>query len=133
MKKLLLVGTLILSVGAFAMKYDDTINNRNYHHNPYSNCSMMGGENHHKGHKKYSYLTDSQRDEIAKIKITISEKKLALKKLMLERNINWSQVEKLNEEIGDMSAKLKTDIMKYRYENSQNYSNNNEDLGINNN
>ncbi|SKA11992.1 hypothetical protein SAMN02745174_02607, partial [Cetobacterium ceti] len=63
----------------------------------------------------------------------ISEKKLALKKLMLERNINWSQVEKLNEEIGDMSAKLKTDIMKYRYENSQNYSNNNEDLGINNN
>ncbi|SKA13407.1 hypothetical protein SAMN02745174_02641, partial [Cetobacterium ceti] len=55
----------------------------------------------------------------------ISEKKLALKKLMLERNINWSQVEKLNEEIGNISAKLKTDIMKYRYENSQNYSNNN--------
>ncbi|SJZ52842.1 protein refolding chaperone Spy/CpxP family [Cetobacterium ceti] len=136
MKKLLLIGTLILSVGAFAAGQGNNVDGNNnrgrYYHNHNSNCTMMGEKSYKRGNKRHLNLTEAQRKEISKVKIALEEKKLELKKLMLESNVDWSKVEKLNQEMGNISAKLKTDMMKYKYENRQNLINQNNVKNTNN-
>lgn len=136
MKKLIIIGTLILSAGAFANgHWNDNSNNNNQcvGWNNGSRCYTQNNrDNWNRGNKKHFRLTTEQKKEISKVKIALEEKKLELKKLMLENNVDWTKVQKLNQEMGNISAKLKTDMMKYKYENRQNLINQNNTNNTNN-
>ncbi|MGL4308507.1 MAG: hypothetical protein ACRC0W_00220 [Cetobacterium sp.] len=131
MKKMLMVGLLVLSASVFANgnmmngnNNNNSGNGKGWHHN--SNCdAMMQNNNHRRNNNKKSgfkfKLNAEQRKEIDKIKIQIDEKKLELKKLMTEDSINWDKVGKVNQDISTVTANLKTKMMKYKYDARQEY------------
>ena len=54
--------------------------------------------------------------EMQKNMIDIEQKQLDIRKAMLDDKVDWSKVEKLNKEIGEIRAKMQTEMMKNQYE-----------------
>lgn len=113
MKKFLLLGVLAISSISFAW---------GGHHNNYGNYGYRG--NHccySSGYHMNSYrnnnvnLTSAQQKTIDNYQLQIDEKKLEINKIMNSDNVNWNQVGKLNKEIAEIRAKIKTEIMKTQY------------------
>lgn len=141
MKKLLIISTLLIGATAFAVTASNSANmpalcpmtgntalrsgsgngmgpgmktgaNR-------SENSMMGKKASKKRGFKTGYMsklmTPEQRLAAEKNMITVQEKKLELRKVMLEKTPDWKKVEKLNQEIANIKAKQSADMMKIRY------------------
>lgn len=118
MKKLLMVGMLIISAGAFAAPHHTEQQGMGMGQGMMmDNCQMTGNG---KGAQMYnnmmSNLTPEQKKEMQKEMVQIQEKRLEVKKAMLEDKVDWTKVEKLNKEIGEIQAKHKTQMMKYMAE-----------------
>ena len=54
--------------------------------------------------------------EMKKNMSDIEQKKLDRKKAMLDDKVDWNKVEKLNKEIGEIRAKMQTEMMKKNYD-----------------
>ncbi|MGL4867060.1 MAG: hypothetical protein ACRC4S_00150, partial [Cetobacterium sp.] len=60
-------------------------------------------------------LTQTQQQMFRDYQIQISEKQLEIAKLKNSNNIDWTQIEKLNQEIAILRANFNTEKMKIRY------------------
>ncbi|MDX8335253.1 hypothetical protein [Candidatus Cetobacterium colombiensis] len=128
MKKYVLICSLILSAltfGATNSDYEDSVDGSSgnnmpmmqTHHNNSSPCNMMQQMPGWKADKKMMksrmmYMTP----EMQKNMIDIEQKELDIRKAMLDDKVDWNKVEKLNKEIGEIRAKMQTDMMKKNYE-----------------
>ena len=112
MKKILLLGLLVVSSAAFATNY----HNSNYTHNKHHNNCYNNAIN----------LTDAQRREIRDYKLDIQEKKLKISRLLNSEKIDWNQIENLNKEIALSRAKLNTEMLKIRAAQKTALPNNNQ-------
>ncbi|MEG0134375.1 MAG: hypothetical protein RR476_02695 [Cetobacterium sp.] len=101
MKKMLIVGTLVLSALTFAKGHGDMA------------CNMQGMSGMGKGHSRM-ILTPEQQKLRSENSIAIQEKKLQVKKLLLNEKIDWTKVETVNKDIAILQAKQKTEMMKIR-------------------
>lgn len=101
MKKKLFLGILTLSTLSFAWggSYNLCCSNNGY----------MRGHN----YSQNSQLTQEQQQLLTNYQIQISEKQLEITKIRNSTNIDWNQIEKLNQEISEISIKLNTERMKY--------------------
>lgn len=137
MKKLLIISTLLIGATAFAVTASNSASalcpmtgntmvrngngmgpgmktgaNR-------SENSMMGKKASKKRGFKTGYMsnlmTPEQRLAAEKNMISVQEKKLELRKVMLEKTPDWKKVEKLNQEIANIKAKQSTEMMKIRH------------------
>ncbi|MCF0171864.1 MAG: hypothetical protein HUJ87_15330 [Fusobacterium varium] len=112
MKKYLLLGVLAISSVSFAWG--------GYHHN-YGNYGYRGNHCSSYGYHMNSYrnnnmnLTSTQQKAIDNYQLQIDEKRLEINKIMNSDSVNWNQIEKLNKEIAEIRAKIKTEIMKTQY------------------
>lgn len=61
-------------------------------------------------------LTPEQRTAVEKNRIAIQEKRLEVRKALLEKSPDWKKIEKLNQESATIMAKSKTEMMKLRFE-----------------
>ena len=98
MKRVLLIGSIVLvfgvvtfSRGGFGMG---------------GNGGMMGG-----GCGGYGYMNSNP--EAQQSSIRIQEKNLEIRKETLKANPDWKKIEKLNTEIANEHAKLRTEMQKY--------------------
>lgn len=57
-----------------------------------------------------------QQKKIKKIEIDIEERELKIKRIFLEKPVNWEKIQEENEKIALLEAKLKTNIQKVLYE-----------------
>ncbi|MGL4534087.1 MAG: hypothetical protein ACRCUA_03390 [Fusobacteriaceae bacterium] len=111
MKKLLMIGVLAISAVGFAA------GNGNGGRNGMGrtgNVSHFNNQTNRQGN--LINLTTEQRETITKERITMDEKKLEIRKLMVTSNPDWKKVEKLNLELATLKAKSKTQMMKLRHE-----------------
>lgn len=81
------------------------------------NSSMMGRKSGKMGRGNggaygYNMLTPEQRTAAEKNMITAQEKRLEVRKLMLDKTPDWKKVEKLNGEIANLQAKNRTEMEK---------------------
>ena len=128
MKKYVLVCSFILSAFTFAASHDNhqdhiqqnTMNDMPMMQSQNTNCptcnSMMpmSGGMGKKMMMKNNMMT--MTPEMQKNMIDIEQKQLDIKKAMLDDKVDWSKVEKLNKEIGEIRAKMQTEMMKNQYE-----------------
>ncbi|WP_297596152.1 hypothetical protein [uncultured Cetobacterium sp.] len=124
MKKLLFVGTFIMSALTFSAN-TTTEETQNMMHGKMmsctsENCSMMNeGKMGNKGKMMDNHMmnmTPEMQKEMQKDNILIKEKNLEVQKAMLENKVDWSKIEKLNKESAEIKANLKTKMMKSHYE-----------------
>lgn len=119
MKKFLILGTFILGTMTFSapnnnmMNNGHMMNNGNGMHNIHDN--NMSNKNGRMGRME-SYLTAEEKTAFQKDRITIEEKNIEIKKIMISEKPDWSKIEKINMEIGNIMAKNKTLMMKKRFE-----------------
>ena len=107
MKKLAVVGVMVLALGATAF----AIGHRNWNgsegmHN-FGNTSCQSSSNH---------MNFKRSPEMEKSSILIGEKKLEIRKEMLKDSPDWNKIEKLNTEISTERGKMRTAGMKARFE-----------------
>ncbi|MCX3066081.1 hypothetical protein OQE61_01055 [Cetobacterium somerae] len=130
MKKYVLVCSFIISAFTFAASHDNhqdhvqqnTMNdmpmmqsqNNNCHNNMMQNMTQMPGWKSDKKMMKSNMMYATP--EMQKNMIDIEQKELDIKKAMLDDKVDWSKVEKLNKEIGEIRAKMQTEMMKNQYE-----------------
>ncbi|MGL6065363.1 MAG: hypothetical protein ACRC0S_09825 [Fusobacteriaceae bacterium] len=107
MKKILIVGILALGTMTFANGFGShgkRHNNSGYGCNSANmNGNMMNGN--------MSHGKRVRTKEELKNNINIQEKRIAIKKLMLDDNVDWKAIEKINLEISQMQAKNRTLMM----------------------
>lgn len=106
MKKILITGALILTIG--------TIGAARGMHNGYGNGYGRGGHGSCGGGYHNEMLNDNP--ELQKSWITIQEKNLEVKKELIKKSPDWKKVEKLNGEIAAEQAKVRTARTKYMRE-----------------
>ncbi|MGL4567623.1 MAG: hypothetical protein ACRCU6_03720 [Fusobacteriaceae bacterium] len=75
----------------------------------------------HKGKKSMNKnlensLTPEQKIAIEKNKIAIQEKRLEVKKSLLDKNPDWKKIEKLNLESAVLHSKNRTEMQKLKFE-----------------
>lgn len=63
----------------------------------------------------YALLTPEQRTAAEKNMIAVQEKKLEVRKIMLDKTPDWKKVEKLNLEMATLQAKNRTEMDKARF------------------
>lgn len=63
----------------------------------------------------YALLTPEQRTAAEKNMIAVQEKKLEVRKIMLDKTPDWKKVEKLNLEMATLQAKNRTEMEKARF------------------
>ncbi|WP_438588023.1 hypothetical protein [Cetobacterium sp.] len=88
--------------------------NNNCHNNMMQNMTQMPGWKSDKKMMKSNMMYTTP--EMQKNMIDIEQKELDIKKAMLDDKVDWSKVEKLNKEIGEIRAKMQTEMMKNQYE-----------------
>ncbi|MEG0069883.1 hypothetical protein [Cetobacterium sp.] len=122
MKKLLVIGTFMISALAFSADTTtkDTQNMMNGKMMQCETCPMMEsgqmmGQNKMMGNHMMNVTPEMQK-EMQKEMILIKEKNLEIQKEMLENKVDWAKVEKLNKEIGDIKAGMQTKMMKVHYD-----------------
>ena len=113
MKKLLIVGVLAISAVGFAAGKSNGMDM-----NKMGKTGNISQVNKNKGTRKGGLvnLTTEQRQTLAKERITMDEKKLEIRKLMVTSNPDWKKVEKANLELATLRAKSKTEMMKLRHD-----------------
>lgn len=102
MKKLLVIGMMVTVLGstAFANRHEE------HHRNLPKHINRMQKVGHH-----------GKRDiENEKLRIEIDEKRLEIRKELLNDKPNWDKIEKLNIEIATQEAKVRTCRMRENYE-----------------
>lgn len=62
------------------------------------------------------FFTPDQRIAAEKNRITIQEKRLEVRKSLLEKNPDWKKIEKLNLESATLQAKNRTEMQKLKFE-----------------
>lgn len=117
MKKTVLAGVLLVSGLVFA---HEGFGGRNSD-NPQQGYRMMGGP-------AYSQsLTEEQQKKLLdernqmmelrnKYSLKLSEKRLDLQKEMIKEQVEWKKVEKINGEIANIQADMRTDMYKHHVE-----------------
>ncbi|MCP1226111.1 hypothetical protein [Sebaldella sp. S0638] len=115
MKKVFMIGALVLSIGGFAaargMGYGGGMGYGNGHH---GGCGGGG----------YHYQMMANNPDMQKSWITIEEKRLDVRKEMIKTSPDWKKIEKLNTDIATEQAKMRTAMEKYMRENpNANYTN----------
>lgn len=108
MKKLIVLGTLVLSAAAFSAGHQNSGN-------------MMGSGGMMKGMScpmmsHDSMMTPEMQKEMQQKMIAMDEKELEIKKALAEDKIDWDKVGKLNKELADMKADMQTQMMKAHYD-----------------
>lgn len=106
MKKILLTGALILSIGTIGLARGMHNGMGNGHGR--GGCGSYGGGYHNQ-------MIDNN-PELQKSWITIQEKNLEIKKELIKNSPDWKKVEKLNSEIASEQAKIRTARTKYMRE-----------------
>lgn len=97
MKRLLIGSLMALTIGTAAFA--------GMHHG-----GMRNPAGHHMG-RECGY----PRNE--KARIFIDERRLEIRKELLNEKPDWNKIQRLNSEIADKRAEIKTENMKYRFEN----------------
>jgi len=111
MKKTLIFGLLLLSTVVFS-----------HMHGGYGGYNHMSG-GYGAGMGMYQTLTPEQQkelnlleNEIYRIRsgymVDIQAKQFEIERLMLQDNVDWKKVERLNQEIAKLQANMATEIMK---------------------
>lgn len=116
MKKYVLVCSFIISAFTFAASHD---NHQNHvQQNTMNDMPMMQSQNNNcpKCKKMMKNNMMNTTPEMQKNMIDIEQKQLDIKKAMLDDKVDWNKVEKLNKEIGEIRAKMQTEMMKNQYE-----------------
>ena len=126
MKKYVLICSFILSAFTFAASHNSNQQNQNtmdgmpiMMQSQNTNCPtcnnmmpMSGGM----GKKMMKNNMMNMTPEMQKDMIDIQQKELDIKKEMLENKVDWNKVEKLNKEVGEIRAKMQTEMMKNHYD-----------------
>lgn len=109
MKKLLVGSLMLLAIGTavYARPHDERYRDDRgtYHHS-----MRHRGEGRHCGRRT---------PESEKSRILIDEKRLEIRKELLNEKPDWNKIEKLNSDIALERARNKTEHMKYRFENDR--------------
>ncbi|WP_432205026.1 hypothetical protein ACQ9ZF_03425 [Cetobacterium somerae] len=132
MKKYVLICSVILSSLSFAASHDSHQNHSSENmmdnmpmmtqpqESDCPKCSMMQNMQQMPGWKADKKMMKSRMmymtPEMQKNMIDIEQKELDIRKAMLDDKVDWNKVEKLNKEIGEIRAKMQTDMMKKNYE-----------------
>lgn len=103
MKKLAVVGVMLLALGATAFARGHREGGM---HN-FGNSSCQSSSNH---------MNFKRSPEMEKSSILMEEKRLEIKKELLKDSPDWNKVEKLNTEISTEKGKMRTAEMKARFE-----------------
>ncbi len=121
MKKILIVGLLVISAIGFANGYGHGGNHggRNGQHR--GNCGGRNGQ--HRGNyggmnghmNNGRNLTDSEIRENRKNSVVIQEKELEIRKLISENNVDWTRVEALDSELSRLRSTHRIERMKRNY------------------
>jgi len=109
MKKLLVAGLLVVSVVVFARGYN------NYSH-MYDSHRYETGINQNltpEQNEKLSALEKENYNNRRRHALEIQTKNLEVQRMMNEDKIDWVKVEKINGEIADIQAKMRTESMKF--------------------
>lgn len=116
MKKILILGLIFISTVVFSHMYGG------YGH-------MQGGYgmqgSYRSGSGMYQTLTPEQQEKLNLLEnelyktrsvyiADIQTKQLEIERLMLQDNVDWKKVERLNEEISKLQAKMATETMKHQ-------------------
>ncbi|MCQ8211235.1 hypothetical protein NON08_01455 [Cetobacterium somerae] len=132
MKKYFLIGSFIISAFTFAASHDSHQNHSQQNMMNDNNmpmmqsqencpkCNMMQNMSQMPGWKADKKMMKSNMmyatPEMQKNMIDIEQKELDIKKAMLDDKVDWNKVEKLNKEIGEIRAKMQTEMMKKNYD-----------------
>lgn len=108
MKKLVIGSLMVLALGTTAFAKMD--NERNF---------ADKGYHHSMNHREEGRHCGRRSPENEKSRILIEEKRIEIRKELLNEKPNWNKIEKLNNEIALERAKNKTEHMKYRFENDK--------------
>lgn len=116
MKKYVLICSFIISAFTFAASHDK--HKDSSQQNAVCNCNspMMqipgwkGDEKLMKSSMMYV------APEMQKNMIEIEQKELDIKKALLDDKVDWNKVGKLNKEIGEIKANIRTEVIKKRHE-----------------
>lgn len=109
MKKLLIAGLLVVSVGLFARSYNNFYHMHDYERYEteiYQNLTPEQSE-------KLSALEKETSNIRRKYALEIQTKNLEVQRIMIEDKIDWEKVEKINGEIAYTQAKMRTESMKF--------------------
>ena len=98
MKKALLIGSIVLTLGAVTFARGG--------YGMGGNGGMIG-----RGCGGYGYINSNPEAQQARIRI--QEKNLEIRKETIKANPDWKKVERLNSEIATEQAKLRTEMQKY--------------------
>ena len=118
MKKKALILGLILSTAAFGFQKPDY--DESDHHKKFREVKEQRME-------LFENLSQEQKDKItelrsenfkknSKLKLSIDEKMLNIRKLMMEEKVEWSKVKKLTKEIGVLESEVEYNNLRNRYE-----------------
>ncbi len=118
MKKLAVVGVMLLALGAtaFARGHKNWNDSDGRMHN-FGSTSCQTSSNH---------MNFKRSPELEKSSILIEEKRLEIKKELLKDSPDWNKVEKLNTEISTERGKMRTAGMKARFEYNKTLPNQNQ-------
>ena len=106
MKRLLLGTLMILTVGTSAFA-----GTHHHHHNNYRNETQKRYQQQYQKNKKIKSYKNREAE------IFIEEKRLDIKKELLNKNLDWNKIEKLNSEIALKKSQCTTENMKLKFEN----------------
>lgn len=106
MKRFLIGSLMALTIGTSAFA--------GIHHNGYRNEAGRGHHHHHYRRENCRINPDNER-----MRILMAEKRLEIRKELLNEKPDWNKIEKLNTEIAVKKSQAVTERMKYRFENQQ--------------
>ncbi|MGL4357833.1 hypothetical protein [Cetobacterium sp.] len=125
MKKLFILGTILLSTSLFSagnmggmMQGGKMENMPMMQGGMQCQCPMMGAGG--KGMMASKMMTPEMKKDMQMQKIAIQEKELEISKTLAQDKIDWAKVEQLNRDIAHIRATNETKMMQMHYEMMQN-------------
>ena len=106
MKRFLIGSLMALTIGTSAFA--------GIHHNGHRNET---GRGHHHHYRRESCRINPDNE---RMRILMAEKRLEIRKELLNEKPDWNKIEKINTEIAVKKSQAATERMKYRFENQQN-------------
>ena len=106
MKRFIIGSLMALTIGTSAFA-------RIHHYEGYRNEAGRG-HHHHYRRENCRINPDNER-----MRILMAEKRLEIRKELLNEEPDWNKIEKLNTEIAVKKSQAVTERMKYRFENQQ--------------
>ncbi len=114
MKKLLVISMLALSASAFAYGGQHHYTRITSDDGTRTICTVRtSGRMDGRHSKMMRNMPSDMKLALEKMKLEISQRKLNVKKLLLEDPVNWKKVEQENEQMGILQGRMKTEIQKY--------------------